>query len=389
MSFLPSAFNTLTRSVRFLGSCKQIMLNKQIVCFKVFQNRYFSVNITKNTAQENISSLQIKKRVVRQKRPLEAQDTKTPGQFIVTALATAEEYKLEELTQGLTEQNLYEPRFIDKNVNAIYAVAKYQVDKEPREIFFFREGSVVLWNVTDLEVSNVLNFLKNYEQDSYPDKLIAKETEYMNYQHQKDNKPTVFDSNSGDFLLSTEDNILEKYTFSNVMAQSVKLGIWESMLERYIDSIVYVTEDLKRGAKLKMTRSQVLRKHGELFALRHVINLSSDLLDTPDFYWDREELEKLYLQLYSYFSINRRTKVMNEKINHCVELVELLSTHLSDKHHIRLEWMIIILIMVEVVFEVIHYVDRLGNIILYAQKQLTNFTSAKVHPPTKNTKTTL
>lgn len=49
---------------------------------------------------------------------------------------------------------------------------------------------------------------------------------------------------------------------------------------------------------------------------------------------------------------------MNEKLNHCVELIELLTTHLSDKHHTRLEWMIIILIMVEVAFEIIHYVDR-------------------------------
>lgn len=49
---------------------------------------------------------------------------------------------------------------------------------------------------------------------------------------------------------------------------------------------------------------------------------------------------------------------MNEKLNHCIELIELLSTHLSDKHHIRLEWMIIVLIMVEVAFEVIHYIDR-------------------------------
>lgn len=49
---------------------------------------------------------------------------------------------------------------------------------------------------------------------------------------------------------------------------------------------------------------------------------------------------------------------MNEKISHCVELVELLSSHLSDKHHVRLEWMIIILIMVEVGFEILHYIDR-------------------------------
>lgn len=53
---------------------------------------------------------------------------------------------------------------------------------------------------------------------------------------------------------------------------------------------------------------------------------------------------------------------MNEKLNHCVELVELLSSHLSDRHHVRLEWMIIILIMVEVLFEVMHYIDRyFGN----------------------------
>lgn len=49
---------------------------------------------------------------------------------------------------------------------------------------------------------------------------------------------------------------------------------------------------------------------------------------------------------------------MNEKLNHCVELVELLSSHLSDRHHVRLEWMIIVLIMVEVGFETLHYLDR-------------------------------
>lgn len=50
---------------------------------------------------------------------------------------------------------------------------------------------------------------------------------------------------------------------------------------------------------------------------------------------------------------------MNEKINHCVELIELLRTHLTEKHGVMLEWMVIILIMVEVGFEVLHYAERL------------------------------
>jgi hypothetical protein len=71
----------------------------------------------------------------------------------------------------------------------------------------------------------------------------------------------------------------------------------------------YYIQDLKRGTKISMSREDVLRKTGELFALRHLINLSSDLLDTPDFYWDHEEQEGLYQKMCSYFSINRRTRV--------------------------------------------------------------------------------
>ena len=164
----------------------------------------------------------------------------------------------------------------------------------------------------------------------------------------------------GEHIYLSKDNDMnfEKYTFSNALSLSVKLGIWEASLNRYIDSMEFITDDLKSGKRIKMTRSDVLKKTGELFELRHLLNLSSDLLDTPDFYWDREQLEALYLQIYNYLSISRRTKVMNEKLNHCIELAELISTNLNDKHHIRLEWMIIILIMVEVGFEILHYADR-------------------------------
>lgn len=80
-------------------------------------------------------------------------------------------------------------------------------------------------------------------------------------------------------------------------------------------------KDLKSGKRIRISREEVLRKTGELFALRHSINLSSDLLDTPDFYWDHDELETLYLQSCNYFSIGRRTKVcIVSKIRLCIRL---------------------------------------------------------------------
>jgi len=107
-----------------------------------------------------------------------------------------------------------------------------------------------------------------------------------------------------------------------------------------------------------MTRAEVLRKTGELFSLRNELNLNSDLLDTPDFYWEHEELENLYHKMYNYLSISRRTGVMNEKLAQCCELLELITGYLNDRHHVRLEWMIIALITVEVVLGLSHFVER-------------------------------
>lgn len=50
---------------------------------------------------------------------------------------------------------------------------------------------------------------------------------------------------------------------------------------------------------------------------------------------------------------------MNVKLSHCVELMELLKSHLNERHSARLEWIIIILIMVEVGFELLHFIERL------------------------------
>lgn len=54
-----------------------------------------------------------------------------------------------------------------------------------------------------------------------------------------------------------------------------------------------------------------MKKTGELFGLRHKINLGSDLLDLPDFYWEREQLETFYHANCNYFSISARLKVPN------------------------------------------------------------------------------
>lgn len=45
---------------------------------------------------------------------------------------------------------------------------------------------------------------------------------------------------------------------------------------------------------------------------------------------------------------NLLMQVMNEKLQHCMELTDLMRNHLNEKHTLRLEWMIVILITIEV-----------------------------------------
>ncbi|XP_073827991.1 required for meiotic nuclear division protein 1 homolog [Musca autumnalis] len=329
-----------------------------------------------NLAQTTSKTVPLSQVNKRKKRAGKA-DLAALGYFNVAAFSTAEEYDLENLLEALKLQELYDAKkfFSTDNLgleqDVLYVTAKYQVGGEDRDIFFFREGSVVMWNFNDIESNNILSFLRSFEKDPYLRPLVRSESEVMPYTyipasaidvegdivHSSEPAKAFFQSGKF-FLTSGEDNFFAKYTFSNALATSVKLGIWEATLDRYIDSMEFLTNDMKKGRRIRISRAEVLRKTGELLALRHVINLSSDLLDTPDFYWDREELETLYLQICNYFSISRRTKVMNEKINHCVELAELISHNLNEAHNTRLEWMIIILIMIEVGFEIIHYLDR-------------------------------
>lgn len=163
-------------------------------------------------------------------------------------------------------------------------------------------------------------------------------------------KPTRL-ANSHIYFEANDDpntHLLEKYAFSDAMSLSVKLGIWEKNLEEFSENIGRLTDELKTGNRLKVTSDDVLKNLGELLTMRHIVNLDSHFLESPDFYWDRESLEPLYSQLVAYFTIPKRTRLFNDKLNHCIDLMGIIKQHLSDKHHVRLEWIIIWLIFVEV-----------------------------------------
>ncbi|XP_033116364.1 required for meiotic nuclear division protein 1 homolog [Anneissia japonica] len=313
---------------------------------------------TSNKANRKGQKMKIAKH--RTKKPARlAKDTEGLG--VVTAFSTAEEYNLEHLSLDLQAQGLFREAFMPQDAQDVLHMQVFEKsddeDEEPREIFLFREGSVVFWNVPEQLIKGVIRTITKHQTHAYEIALVTWENEQMSYTYDRD----VTRIANGDTIILHENNdpektVLEKFAFSNALSLSVKLAIWEWCLDQFVASIEWVPDNLKAGKKLKMSKEQVLRKLGELFSLRHRINLTSDLLISPDFYWNRDDLELLFTKTCNFLSIARRTKVLNEKLNHCSELVELMRTHLNEQHSFRLEWMIIALITVEVIFEIVHYI---------------------------------
>lgn len=323
------------------------------------QKCFYSSNIVKTVLKAGLQPVTVPgKRVPKGPRTKQPSRANQPSQkedkdmMQCIAFATADQYHLPTLCHDLISHGFHEID-LPRDASHVLVISTDMAAKQDDNalIFFFREGSVVFWNVEEKTLKKVLRLLENHEIQPYEVALVHWENEEINY--------TVGQGNTklerGNFMISDEieqnEAVLEKFAFSNALCLSVKLAIWEVALDNFVDSIQSIPETLKSGQRVKLSSAEVMRKIGELFTLRHCINLRSDLLLTPDFYWDRENLEKLYDKTCQFLSINRRVNVVNEKLEHCTQLTDLMRSHLSEKHSLRLEWMIVILITIEVMFE--------------------------------------
>ncbi|CAF3063954.1 unnamed protein product [Rotaria sp. Silwood2] len=281
--------------------------------------------------------------------------------FNVIAYATADWYDLDRLKERFTLlSKSFELLPISNIIDNVLCIKISRETKEKSEVFIFDDGAVIFWNVQNDDEKLILNEVnKNsffFFDNQYPKDLINNEKEIMNFIETS----TVSTINNDIIKLnrqSESEQLLDKYTVSNALALSVKLGIWEALLDDEVEFVADLANRLKQGKHIKIEHGLMQSKSGELYSLKHAVNLSHDFLDTPDFYWSNSRLENLYKKVFNYFTIAKRTKVLNERLNFSLELISVIQASLNEKNHVRLEWIIIILICAEVFFNIIDHID--------------------------------
>ena len=150
----------------------------------------------------------------------------------------------------------------------------------------------------------------------------------------------------------------EKLAISLALAHSLKLFYFEERVDSKISSTKEYPQKLATTGKIDLNQTEIAKLIGELFIVRNSVNLYSDILDTPDVFWEEDKYQPTYENARMYFDIDKRIEVMNSRMGIIRELLDLMSAQQEQTHGLRLEWIIIWLIfytlLIILVF-LIHY----------------------------------
>jgi uncharacterized Rmd1/YagE family protein len=225
------------------------------------------------------------------------------------------------------------------------------------EMFVYSYGVVVFWNFTEHQEKDILADLTFADADAVENgatSLLTRpldqedyETEEFHFEYSADIKrPRIF--NDMITLLPKSDHMI-KLTISHAIAQSTRLCFFEERMSETMLDAQHVPKTLALTGELKMTRTEIVRMLGKLFRSRVDINLSSNILDVPNFFWDSEPtLHPLYAAIREYLEIDPRIKVLNERCRVFLDLAEILSDSVADAKMSYITWIIIVLIILSI-----------------------------------------
>lgn len=202
------------------------------------------------------------------------------------------------------------------------------------ELFVFPYGVSVLWT-------------RSKEDEARLGPLVTAAT-YPVGSHEVEQEDWEFRSGRKDSVLVDEiifdqniNPLAAKLAASTALAQEIKLSVFEEQVSRAIDVIEQIPRQMAEQGGLTISRKDINRKYGELMMIRTQINLYSDILDLPEFFYELPEGQDTYMAVSKYLQTSRRARVLNERLDLLASLYTMISEDRTTIVSHRLEWLII------------------------------------------------
>lgn len=135
---------------------------------------------------------------------------------------------------------------------------------------------------------------------------------------------------------------------ADVLAKSTVLAHYEERVALVFDRIERLASDLHRGARPARGRD-LTREIGDVLLIQTQTVGRAEITEKPEITWDEPDLDRLYERLAVEYELRERDVALARKLDLVSTTAETYLNLLHDRASIRVEWYIVLLIMVEIV----------------------------------------
>jgi uncharacterized Rmd1/YagE family protein len=218
----------------------------------------------------------------------------------------------------------------------------------------FRYGVVVLVGLTPLEEDEVLRGLQHRVVGEFTRR--EEETAVIEVSAEREDQippggPIFVRSLSPERLLIVAD----------VLAKSVALAHDEREVAAVFDVIEPFARRLADRGRTPAGRRTMLKHVGNALLVQHRVSGRVAVAEKPDALWDRPDLERLYARLEDEYELNERLDALNRKLAVIAETAKALTDLIDTQRSLRLEFIIVVLIVFEIVITVYQMLSGRGH----------------------------
>ena len=140
---------------------------------------------------------------------------------------------------------------------------------------------------------------------------------------------------------------------ADVLAKSVALARYEREIAQVFDTIESAASELSSNGRVPNEKKPLLRLIGSALLAQHRVSGRIAFAEKPDTLWDHPELGRLYARLEDEYEIVERGTLLNGKLSVIGTVAETFTDMIDTARSTRLELLIVVLILVEIVIGIV------------------------------------
>jgi len=215
----------------------------------------------------------------------------------------------------------------------------------------FRYGAVVLFNINPIEEVSFLGHMASLIRDPFE----TPDSEVLEIQ-----VDSAKDERVENNVISIKDTRPERLqVVADILAKSVVLDHYEKRVGGVFDRIEPLAENLQNKGRTEYKDVELLKHIGGTLLIQHTTVGRVEIEEKPEILWDQPDLERLYVRLEDEYELRERHLALERKLDLISRTAETLLDLLQHKRSLRVEWYIVILIVVEIILTLYELFTRM------------------------------